>query len=57
MCGLIHIPLMTEFLKPDAPPRPTLPRSMIVEAVELCLNECERIAGGMAGKPRSSGLM
>jgi pyroglutamyl-peptidase len=43
-CGLIHIPLMTELLKPDAPLRPTMPGARIVEAVELCLDECERIA-------------
>ena len=45
MCGLIHIPLMSELLKPDAPPRPTLPRARIVEAVEICLDECERMCG------------
>jgi len=45
LCGLIHIPLMTEMLKPDAPPRPTLAKARVVEAVELCLDECERIAG------------
>jgi pyroglutamyl-peptidase len=50
MCGLIHIPLMTELLKPEAPPRPTLPKTRVVEAVELCLTECERIAGGVAFK-------
>ena len=45
LCGLSHIPLMTEFLKPSAPTRPTLPRARIVEAVVICLNECERIWG------------